>query len=86
MIKYQNKSGKSGILNYETGETYILVEFRSGEIIYRYTYESAGKENVEEMKRLANIGEGLNSYIMRYCRTLYEKDPKTNLPINWRKN
>lgn len=37
------------------------------------SYESAGRENVEEMKRLAAQGYGLNSFINRRIKYLYEK-------------
>ncbi|EXE84541.1 hypothetical protein J591_3523 [Acinetobacter baumannii 532279] len=40
--------------------------------IYTYSYRSAGAGGVEDMKKLARNGNGLNSYIMRYAKTLYE--------------
>jgi hypothetical protein len=49
------------------------VEFADTESVYRYSYESAGRENVEEMKRLAVQGHGLNSFINRRVKYLYEK-------------
>lgn len=53
MEPYQNVNGNSGIAGYEIGDTYIEVEFADTESVYRYSYESAGLKNVEEMKRLA---------------------------------
>lgn len=58
---------------YEIGDTCIEVEFADTESVYRYSYESAGRENVEEMKRLAAQGHGLNSFINRRVKYLYEK-------------
>jgi len=49
------------------------VEFADTESVYRYSYESTGRENVEEMKRLAAQGHGLNSFINRRVKYLYEK-------------
>lgn len=64
MTPYANKSGESGVLAFEIGTDYILVEFNSGrERYYRYTYASAGRDAVETMKELALAGEGLNSFI-----------------------
>lgn len=73
METYQNVNGNSGIAGYEIGDTYIEVEFADTESVYRYSYESAGRENVEEMKRLAAQGYGLNSFINRRVKYLYEK-------------
>ena len=58
---------------YKIGDTCIEVEFADTESVYRYSYESAGRENVEEMKRLAAQGHGLNSFINRRVKYLYEK-------------
>lgn len=70
MAKYANRGGDSGITDYECGKDYIQVSFRDGSV-YVYTAESAGVENIEQMKRLAQEGEGLNSYINRYARKRY---------------
>ena len=61
MQTYRNKSGESGVIAYEIGDDYIDVKFKSG--VYRYSYHSAGKTNVEKMKKLAKSGEGLNAFI-----------------------
>ena len=71
MTRYANLNGGSNIIEYEIGSTYIDVRFGDYSV-YRYSYSSAGSYNVEEMKRLALRGYGLNSYIMRNCRTAYE--------------
>lgn len=64
MVPYANRSGESGVLAFEIGTDYILVEFKSGkERYYRYTYASAGEDAIETMKELALAGEGLNSFI-----------------------
>ena len=73
METYQNINGNFGIAGYEIGDTYIEVEFADTECVYRYSYESAGLKNVEAMKRLAAQGHGLNSFINRRVKYLYEK-------------
>ena len=52
MKEYRNLGGDSGILGYEFGSDSIRVEFSNGSV-YLYTYASAGKNNIEEMKQLA---------------------------------
>ena len=69
---YKNMGGKSNIRAFSIGRDYIDVQFNGGST-YRYSYRSAGKEKVEQMKRLAIQGCGLNSYIMRNARKDYER-------------
>jgi hypothetical protein len=64
MIAYKNLGGDSGVSAYNILESSIEVRFRDG-MIYLYTYQSAGREMIENMKRLATAGTGLNSYISR---------------------
>lgn len=72
MIDYSNRGGDSGISAYEIKEDGIVVQFSTG-TKYLYTNMSAGASNIEEMKKLATIGKGLNSFIMKYARTSYSK-------------
>ena len=62
MKRYGNKHGNSGIAAYEAGAKFIRIQFTSGSV-YLYTYESAGKDDIEEMKELAKEGEGLTRFI-----------------------
>jgi hypothetical protein len=71
VIDYANAGGDSGVARYELGEDYIDVEFTTG-AVYRYSVRSAGKANVEKLKKFALAGIGLNSYIARVCKKLYE--------------
>lgn len=71
MRLYSNLGGNSNIRAFLIGDDYIDVEFNGGSV-YRYSYKSAGREHVEQMKILAIQGSGLNSYIMRNVRTAYE--------------
>ena len=72
MERYANRGDNSGVSGYNIGEDYIDVMFSNG-AVYRYSYRSAGVAKVEEMKRLAVAGQGLNSYIMRHARFNYER-------------
>lgn len=71
MQRYKNLGGNSNVAGYSISDNYIDVQFRDGKI-YRYSYQSAGMVKVEEMKRLALQGFGLNSYIMRKAKMDYE--------------
>ena len=62
MEKYRNISGNSAIIAFEIGPNFVRVQFSHG-APYLYTYQSAGIANVDEMKRLARIGQGLNTFI-----------------------
>ncbi len=72
MEHYRNRGGDSGVVAYEIGSDSITVMF-SDESIYLYTYQSAGRANIEHMKRLAIDGEGLNSFINRRVRKDYAR-------------
>jgi len=67
MTSYANLSGKSGVSTYEIYDNAILIEFRHG-AKYIYDYDIPGKEEVEEMKRLAMSGSGLMTFINKNVR------------------
>lgn len=71
MQRYGNGGGDSGIRSFEFGADSITVEFSDG-AIYRYTYASAGASTIEQLKKLALRGSGLNGYINRYAKHAYE--------------
>jgi hypothetical protein len=71
MERYQNFGGDSGVSAYEIGSDYIRVRFSTG-AVYSYSYRKAGGAHVERMKALARNGSGLNSYINRYAKFLYD--------------
>lgn len=75
MKKYKDITSTSGVTAYETGEESITVEFNH-DAIYLYTYESAGKRRIEKMKRLANEGKGLSTYISKAVKEKYEQKLK----------
>ena len=71
MKRYRNSNGDSGVAAYEVGEDYILVKFSKGGT-YSYSYRKAGERHVDEMKRLAQRGSGLNTYINKNVKNLYD--------------
>ncbi len=73
MITYRDIDGDSGVLAYAIGADYIDVQFKGTSKLYRYSYQSAGRENVESMKVLAQNGNGLNSFINKNVKYLYVK-------------
>ena len=73
MQHYRNIGGNSNVNSYSIGDTYIDVLFYGTPRVYRYSYKSAGVENVENMKVLAEQGYGLNSFINRYVKYKYER-------------
>ncbi len=75
MEPYRNIKGNSGVRAYEIGRDYITIEFSDG-AVYRYTYASAGEENVERMKGLAEAGQGLNTFLSTNVMKLYERKEK----------
>lgn len=72
MERYANRSGDSGVSAFEIGTNYISVMFTTGRV-YNYTYASAGSNHIEQMKILARLGSGLNSYINKYVKYKYSR-------------
>lgn len=74
---YKNLTGRSGVTNYYLGRNKVTVRFKDGSL-YTYTNESAGPENIEQMKYLAKQGSGLNGYIVRHVYKNYSKKKRKN--------
>ena len=71
MKPYKNLSNESGIARYEILANGIRVQWDSG-AVYFYSEESTGIEHIAEMKRLAEKGRGLATYINQHVRENYE--------------
>ena len=71
-VKY--KKPDSGIESYEIGRNFIKVKFKTTDKIYIYNYEVTGKEHIEKMKKLAQVNEGLSSYISQNVKDRYAKE------------
>lgn len=72
MQAYKNTSGKGGIKAYEIGEDCITIAFNDGGV-YLYDYTAPGKQHVAHMKKLADKGSGLTTYINQHVRERYAK-------------
>ena len=77
MQPYKNLSKTDAhVSEYEIGDDHIIIKFtkpgRSGFNTYKYSYNSAGKDNVETMKQLAEAGEGLRTFVNDQLRKMYE--------------
>ena len=70
--RYKNLSGRSNVIGYRFGLDSIDVIFNGTNRIYTYSIHKAGRKHVDNMKVLATRGEGLNSYINKYCKHLYD--------------
>jgi hypothetical protein len=75
MKKYLNKEGHSGVTGYEIDPVGILVEFNH-DAVYLYTDESAGSKAIDIMKKLAEDGRGLSTYISRNVKDNYKEKVK----------
>lgn len=70
MERYKDLDHDSNILAFEIGSDYIIVVFKDNSS-YLYNSTRPGINIVNQMKRLASVGEGLNSFIMKYVRKNY---------------
>ena len=71
MQTYKDFGRTSGVHSFELQEDSIKVRFKDSARIYEYNYQSAGKQYVETMKRLAVEGRGLNTFINQYTKQLF---------------
>ena len=72
MQRYRNLDGGSGIAAFEVANDAITVEFINGSV-YEYDYASAGRGNIERMKRLAAEGRGLSTFISQRVHDAYAR-------------
>ncbi len=72
MVHYKNLNGNSNVIAYDIGDSSITVRFADLSA-YLYDYTRAGKAHVDQMKRLALAGRGLNSYIKTRVDRLYTR-------------
>lgn len=76
METYKNLSGGSNIVGYKIFNNGIEVVFgrKDGkQTHYVYTYDSAGKEAIDRMKKQALSGKGLNSFLSSKPSPQYER-------------
>lgn len=70
MPRYGNTDRRSSIWSYEITDNQIVVGFVNGDV-YTYTVTSVGLVNLQEMKRLASQGKGLNEFINKRVKRMY---------------
>ena len=63
-------AASSGVAAYEDGPGWIHIRFHRGGT-YRYDARHPGALHVMEMQRLADSGDGLNTYINQHVRDDY---------------
>jgi hypothetical protein len=62
---YKNESGKSAVKAYDYGEDWIRIQFENGKI-YTYTDDSSSVLKIEQMKKLADLGLGLYTFLVKF--------------------
>lgn len=63
MEPYLDLSGRSGVVAFQIGESYIKIQFRNNRRVYVYSSRRINSDKIEHMKRLAVSGAGLNTFI-----------------------
>jgi hypothetical protein len=63
--RYRNLSHGAGVRAYAHGPGWIHLQFVRGGT-YEYTSRSVGQANLQKMKRLADAGEGLTTFINQH--------------------
>lgn len=71
MIPYKNSHGNSGVSEYSIGIDFIKVKFKYSDKVYVYDHTAPGQGHVEEMKCLAEHGQGLATYISQNVKKNY---------------
>lgn len=69
---YKNISGVSGVRYFALGASFVRVWFKDGDG-YEYNEARPGAQHVVIMKRLAEEGQGLATYINRHVRANYAR-------------
>ena len=72
MQRYADTDRDSGVYGFEIYDQSIKVWFKSAGKPYIYSYQKAGLHHVENMKKLALSGDGLNEYINEHVRKSYD--------------
>lgn len=62
MKPYRNRNGDAGVSEYEYGDTWIMLRFTRGGL-YKYTSDGVGGLHINRMKRLADAGSGLTTFV-----------------------
>ena len=66
MVKYLNKGGNSEVESYELGDDYVKVKFKNSRYVKIYQYSRNNYGHVDQLKKHAIEGWGLQTYIDRF--------------------
>ncbi|MBN2857659.1 MAG: hypothetical protein JXN63_04590 [Candidatus Delongbacteria bacterium] len=72
MKPYPDINGDSSVLSYMIGEDYIILKLMGIQHVFVYSYKKAGREHVEQMKVLAQLGDGLDKYVNENVKDLHD--------------
>jgi hypothetical protein len=72
MARYKNLSGDSKVAKYEIEKDAMRIRFTDCSV-YIYTNQSAGPENIKQMKTLAIAGKGLGTFISANLKDRFER-------------
>lgn len=70
--RYKNLGGKSIISQYEIEKDAVNLRF-TDHSSYRYTNQSAGRDNIAKMKELALAGKGLGTFVESSLKDRFER-------------
>ena len=70
--RYADIGSDSGIDSYAYGEDFVQIKFKTGEV-FEYTTKSAGSANIKKLIKLAEAGDGLNTFLSRNVRKKYSR-------------
>jgi len=73
---YKDIDNDSGVASFEIDDDSITVKFKEanklGHTTYKYSNRKAETNNIEQMKKLAILGDGLNAFINKNVRKEYD--------------
>lgn len=72
MTRYKNLHGDSGVEEYDIRPNAIAIQFAGSDTIFVFTDSRTGSNHIAEMKRLAELGEGLARYVRSEVYGMHE--------------
>lgn len=63
---YKNHGGNSGITHYEITPHSVEIKFRNVSSVYIYSDAKITSQHIEKMKKLAEAGKGLGTYVNQH--------------------
>lgn len=75
-LPYRARNPSAGVLTYELlddewGREAIILEFADHKIRYLYNADRPGPQHITAMRRLAQSGDGLTTYVNQHVRENY---------------